>query len=100
MRNRRVRCAATATRSPQPRARGFADHADYRFHISLAYRLIELSDEETARYQQMLNEIDARFNQQFGLLDLPAPQLTFFDDMTRFVPGEQRGRLASRQAKL
>ena len=84
--------AATGTR--------FADHIEYEFHISLAYRLIELSDEEERRYQKALDEIDARLGETFNLFVVPSPQLTFFDDMTRFVTAEERGQLISRSERL
>ncbi len=83
---------ATGTRLP--------DHDAYHFHISLAYRLLELRDEEEAHYQQTLDKLDAYLKEAFGPFDVPAPQLTFFDDMTRFVTADERGQLSSRSERL
>ena len=74
----------------------FPDHDRYQFHISLAYRLIELSDEEQTELDALLARLDQRLQQSFGLFEAPPPTLTFFDDMFDFVRVDQRNRLITR----
>ncbi len=68
----------------------FADHDSYQFHISLAYRLIELTDEEEDGLTQMLAHINQHLHENFGLFQPPAPQLAFFDDMFHFATSPAR----------
>ena len=63
----------------------FEDHDSYQFHISLAYRLIELTEEEEDDLTRMLAHIDRHLHENFGLFHPPAPQLTFFNDMFHFA---------------
>lgn len=74
----------------------FPDHEAYRFHISLAYRLVELDDREEEALTHMCRQWDADLRANFGVLDAGQPRLTFFDDMFRFVPAEERLTLRSR----
>lgn len=75
----------------------FPDHDTYQFHISLAYRLIELDPAEDAALAQLFTEGDAEARAGFGLFEPGPPQLSFFDDMFRFVPASDRRTLLSRQ---
>ncbi len=68
----------------------FADHDSYQFHISLAYRLIELTEEEEDDLTQTLAYVNRHLHENFGLFQPPAPQLTFFDDMFHFATSPAR----------
>ncbi len=74
----------------------FPDHDQYRFHISLAYHLIQLTPEEEAERKALhsrLSEIVQQSDEQF----VPdAPQLVFFDDMFQFVTYQERHTLVTR----
>ncbi len=76
----------------------FPDHDTYGFHISLAYRLLQLD----AAQEEGLNELFAaslpRLQAAGASIALPPPVLTGFDDMTRFVPITECHTLVSRQA--
>lgn len=80
--------AATGVRAP--------DHDRYGFHISLAYRLIELEDAEQRALADFAAGWTARVRAAAAEVALGRPTLTFFDDMFRFVPGEARATLRSR----
>ena len=62
-----------------------ADHHDYVFHLSLAYRVSSLSSTESL---QLAAALEAAHSQLVGEgpFILPAPVLTFFDDMFEFRP--------------
>lgn len=75
----------------------FPDHDTYQFHISLAYRLIELDQAEDAALARLFSESDADARSAFGLFEPGPPQLSFFDDMFRFVPAGERLALGSRR---
>lgn len=91
--------AIRAYRDDISRASGvrFADHDTYRFHISLAYRLIELEPAEQAALAQMFAECEPILQEKFGVFETGQPQLVFFDDMFRFVPREERHTLRTRK---
>ena len=76
----------------------FPDHDTYGFHMSLAYRLLQLD----AAQEEGLDELCAvwlpRLQATGASMALPPPVLTGFDDMTRFVPMAERHTLVSRQA--
>lgn len=72
------------------------NHNRYTFHISLAYLLIKLTPEEEAEYQATLAKINARLEKTFGIFETSSPQLTFFDDMFKFVPENERHTLTTR----
>lgn len=72
------------------------NHDRYNFHISLAYELIELTPEEEAERQATFAKIDARLEKTFGIFETSSPQLTFFDDMFKFVPENARHTLTTR----
>jgi len=74
----------------------YPDHDSYRFHMTLAYNLIKLNDEETHAFAQWRRELGERLRGALGVLELGAPQLTLFDDMGAFYPLDQRHLLQSR----
>ena len=64
------------------------DHDDYVFHISLAYRVRPLSSAESHELAAALATVHSQLagEQSFSL---PAPVLTFFDDMFEFRPNRR-----------
>ncbi len=74
----------------------FPDHDSYRFHISLAYRIIELSAAQEAEREAAVSAWENQLLEQPGMFELGAARLVFFDDMFKFVPAAERGRLRSR----
>lgn len=65
-------------------------HDDYVFHISLAYQTIALNDEELKVLNHLKDTVDDKMKQQFGIFESGPPQLTFFNDMHRFVTADER----------
>jgi len=67
----------------------FPDHERYQFHVTLAYHLRYLTDQEKAWMRSTL---------RLDLPDitLPSPEIVFFDDMYRFVPAPERNQLKTR----
>ncbi len=75
----------------------FPDHDSYRFHITLAYPLIELESTEQREVLMTFEKIEQRLGRSFGTFDAASPQLVFFDDMFKFVPAEERHTLTTRR---
>jgi len=73
---------ATGIRSP--------DHAAYRFHISLAYR-IRVGDAHDRALASALDRITARLSRTFGVFAPAAPQPVFFEDMFAFRSASRAG---------
>ena len=65
-----------------------ADHHDYVFHLSLAYRVSLLSPAESLELAAALATVHSHLVGE-GPFILPAPVLTFFDDMFEFRPGRR-----------
>jgi hypothetical protein len=74
----------------------FPDHDRYRFHLSLAYRLIELDADEEAALAALARSWVPQLQAAGASIALPPPVLTGFDDMFRFVPLTQPAALTSR----
>ena len=72
------------------------DHETYRYHISLAYRLIVLTDAEQQVHEQLLQAYERQIRANLGRFRVGPPQLTFFDTMFEFVLPEHKNRLLSR----
>ncbi len=75
----------------------FPDHDTYRFHLSLAYRLIALDADEEHQLAALVRTWQPRLRAAGDWIALPPPLLTGFDDMTRFVPLTQPDTLVTRQ---
>lgn len=75
----------------------FPDHDTYRFHLSLAYRLIALDPDEEQQLAALVRTWQPRLQAAGNRIALPPPLLTGFDDMTRFVPLTQPDTLVSRR---
>lgn len=74
----------------------FPDHDSYQYHISTAYRLINLTTAEETQLAATLQPINDTLRTRFGLFAPPPPQLTFFDDMFAFYPVDQQHLLHTR----
>lgn len=72
------------------------DHDTYRYHISLAYRLLVLSDDEQRDHERLMAEASQQIAANLGTFRVGPPQLTFFDTMFEFVPQAGKNRLVSR----
>jgi hypothetical protein len=71
-------------------------HAHYGFHITFAYKIIQLSLSERVQANRFIRKHQARNQEEFGVLTFRAPEITFFADMTDFAPSRgaaQRNRV-------
>jgi len=62
----------------------FPDHDTYRFHMSLAYKLIHLTPEEEEVIKENELEVQQELVEKYPTFKLPSPVLTVFDNMFRF----------------
>ncbi|MFD0679296.1 MULTISPECIES: DUF1868 domain-containing protein [unclassified Paenibacillus] len=62
----------------------FPDHDDYRFHISIGYRIMELTVEEESELLSFKEQIELELMEHFGVYESVPPQLVFFKDMFKF----------------
>lgn len=69
---------------------------EYKFHITLAYNLIELEPQDILERDETFARIDKRLLETFGTFVTDPPVLTFFDDMFKFVPAPARLSLHTR----
>lgn len=88
---RNALAAATGVRYP--------DHDIYKFHLTLAYQLMTLSEAETQAFADFRLGLDDSLRCDVGVFETEAPVLTFFDDMFRFEPIEKRNTLYSRDGR-
>lgn len=95
------RAALAAYRDAVAAATGvrFPDHDSYRFHITLAYQLFALDEAEQDGIETLAARVDETLAESFGIFETGEPELTFFDDMLRFVPASERHTLASRRSQ-
>jgi hypothetical protein len=82
--------AATGVRHP--------DHETYEFHLTLAYQLQQLTEDEVADYRALRDDLAHTMRSEISIFEANTPLLTFFDDMFRFVPEAARYTLASRRS--
>lgn len=75
----------------------YPDHDTYKFHLTLAYQLMTLSDDETRAFANFRLGLENSLRCDVGVFETEAPMLTFFDDMFRFEPTDKRNLLYSRQ---
>lgn len=62
------------------------DHATYTFHISLAYRLAQLTTKEEAEHQVILGRYMPALMKEGSAFELGIPEYCTFHDMHRFEP--------------
>lgn len=74
----------------------YPDHADYAFHISLAYKIVELTPEEEHQRLAFLQTSAEHLRRTLPIFNSRAPQLAFFDDMFAFVRTDARRTLPLR----
>ncbi|WP_339947592.1 DUF1868 domain-containing protein [uncultured Albimonas sp.] len=61
-------------------------HADYRFHVTLAYLIDWPAPEDAREADAMLSEAESALLGALPTLDLGPPEVCLFDDMTEFRP--------------
>lgn len=59
------------------------NHDDYQFHLTLAYQLRVLHQDEELVLQDVLSQI-GKLMEDFGVITLLPPKLTYFEDMYEF----------------
>lgn len=62
----------------------FKNHDDYTFHISLAYRLIEMTPEEEQPFVDLQEEAARKLQAAYPTFELRKPSLTTFQSMFQF----------------
>jgi len=60
-------------------------HHEYKFHISLGYRRILPEGEEAARFDALVEKMDAYIANQ-PIFETAAPYIAYYDDMLEFSP--------------
>jgi len=73
------------------------DHIWYEYHMTLAYSLKWMDEDEAAAYLDFRTRRGDELRSAIGVIELGAPVLTFFEDMFAFVPAEARFGLLSRR---
>ncbi|SFM09895.1 hypothetical protein SAMN03159341_11681 [Paenibacillus sp. 1_12] len=63
----------------------FPDHDDYRFHLSIGYRIVELTEEEEEELLGFKEQTERELEEHFGIYASMPPQLVFFKDMFKFA---------------
>src|SRR6056300_169432 len=63
----------------------FENHLRYTFHITLAYILEPLTLEEVSRLIDLEKKMDKKFKNEIPLINLPQPEICFFNDMYKFT---------------
>ncbi len=62
----------------------FKNHDTYTFHISLAYRLIEMTEEQERPFQELQDEAGPALRASYPVIEMNPPVLTTFENMFRF----------------
>ncbi len=62
----------------------FPDHDNYGFHISIAYQLWEMTEEEEKEIHKACGELSQNLEKNRPVFSLRQPELTFFDNMYIF----------------
>ncbi|MDA9557303.1 DUF1868 domain-containing protein [Vibrio sp.] len=70
--------AATGIRMP--------NFHEYRFHITLSYRIIELEEADRIELEETAKRIDERLSTTFGVLTHGPVEFCTFEDMFKFTP--------------
>jgi hypothetical protein len=72
------------------------DFETYEYHLTLAYGLQVLTPDEESAFRQWRDAQGEALRCEIGVFETPAPVLTFFDDMFRFVRKEDYATLTTR----
>ncbi|MBL8130637.1 MAG: DUF1868 domain-containing protein [Anaerolineae bacterium] len=75
----------------------YPDHDAYEFHLTLAYQIIHLNEDERRIYAELRRRRGDELRGEIGVVNTGKPVLTFFEDMTAFVAVEERLALPSRR---
>lgn len=66
------------------------NHTSYKFHISLGYNLIRLTDEEKEEWESFRKRMLPIVQEKFGTFTLDRPEYVLFKDMGEFRSGLTR----------
>lgn len=72
------------------------DHNSYGFHLSLAYKITELTPAEHWQLLQYLDECNTYIRSRVDDFNTRRPYMTYFDDMFQFVTADERHLLHTR----
>ena len=64
----------------------FSDHDEYRFHISFAYSINPLSEEEEKECDVFCTALEKELKEQKLVFNIPFPEICYFTDMFAFLP--------------
>lgn len=59
-------------------------HDNYKFHITLAYKLIHLTEQEEQHLTNETANLCKHLNEKMPSIELDSPELTFYHDMSAF----------------
>ena len=62
------------------------NHDEYKYHISFAYKLEELDDDENFPINGMIRVVNERLLNDIPYIELKSPELCFYNDMSAFLP--------------
>ncbi len=62
----------------------FPNHETYTYHISLAYNLIVLTDDDERLFRKTQQELYHALSATYPIIELAPPRLTYFENMFRF----------------
>ncbi|NOU94400.1 DUF1868 domain-containing protein [Paenibacillus sp. LMG 31456] len=63
----------------------FPNHDDYHFHISIGYRIMDLTGEEEEELLRFKEQTERELGEHFGVYASVPPKLVFFKDMFKFA---------------
>jgi hypothetical protein len=72
------------------------NHQTYRFHVSIAYQIIELTPAEDQVLSGLVTQTNQELRAVLADVTLSDAQLAFFDDMNRFVSVDEIDTLTGR----
>lgn len=62
------------------------NHDEYKYHISFAYKLEELDDEENSLINGIIRVVNEKLLKDIQYIELKSPELCFYNDMSAFLP--------------
>lgn len=77
----------------------FPDHDSYGFHISIAYKLWKLTEEEEREISYITEQLNQRCRAEFPSFILNPPEITYFKDMFYFS-SERIERMVPKEMKM
>lgn len=68
----------------------FPNHDTYQFHISIGYLRESLTDEETIFFEEFKSKMSSYLIDHLPTIEINRIDYTVFDDMTKFIPYNER----------